>query len=65
MNGQKELYVINDKEKHVHLFIDATLKEVKRVSFHPNINTASIIISFISFMKYLNYQKNTFEFIEI
>src|SRR5512133_3256932 len=30
--------LINDKEKHVHLFIDEKLKESDRLAFHPNIN---------------------------
>ena len=32
--------LINDKEKHVHLFIDEKLSESNRLAFHPNINTA-------------------------
>lgn len=34
--------LINDKEKHVHLFLDESLKTARRLSFHPNINTASL-----------------------
>ena len=56
--------LINDKEKHVHLFIDSHLKEAKLISFHPNINTASLVLSFDNLMKFLNFQKNHFEFIE-
>jgi Ala-tRNA(Pro) deacylase len=36
--------LINDKEKHVHVFIDENLAKAKRVSFHPNINTASLYL---------------------
>jgi Ala-tRNA(Pro) deacylase len=57
--------LINDKEKHVHLFIDATLKNCERLTFHPNINTASLIISKNDFLKYLNFTGNTFEFISL
>jgi Ala-tRNA(Pro) deacylase len=57
--------IINDKEKHVHLFIDCRIKDAKFISFHPNINTATIILSIEDFIKFLNYQKNTYEFIDI
>jgi len=57
--------LINDKEKHVHLFIDATLKNCERLTFHPNISTASLIISKNDFLKYLSFTGNTFEFISL
>lgn len=55
--------LINDKEKHVHLFVDESLKTAKRLSFHPNINTASLVISYEYFMKFLNWTGNSWEFI--
>jgi Ala-tRNA(Pro) deacylase len=55
--------IINDANKHVYLFIDDRIKQTKQVSFHPNINTASVVISYENFLKFLNFQKNTFEFI--
>ncbi len=54
--------LINDKEKHVHVFIDENLKKSKRISFHPNMNTASIVIAFSDFLKYLSYISNSYEF---
>ena len=45
--------LINDKEKHVHLFIDETLKDYDRLAFHPNVNTASLVISKDDFLKFL------------
>ncbi len=57
--------LINDKENHVHLFIDKELKKAKRLSFHPNINTASLIISFNDFIKFLDNSGNSYEFIEL
>ena len=47
--------LINDKE----------LMKAKRLSFHPNINTASLIISFNDFIKFLDYTGNSYEFIEL
>jgi Ala-tRNA(Pro) deacylase len=57
--------LINDKDKHVHLFIDEKLKEFNHLAFHPNINTASLIVSKSDFLKFLNYTGNTFEFISL
>jgi Ala-tRNA(Pro) deacylase len=57
--------LINDSENHVHLFIDEKLNESERLAFHPNINTASLVISKNDFLKYLKYTGNTFEFIRL
>ena len=55
--------LINDPENHVHIFLDENLKRAERLSFHPNINTASLIISSEDFMKFLDWSGNTYEFI--
>lgn len=57
--------LINDTENHVHLFIDEKLKEYDRLAFHPNINTASLVISKNDFLKFLKHTGNTFEFIRL
>lgn len=57
--------LINDQTHHVHVFIDEKLNEFDRLSFHPNINTASLIISKSDFLKFLEYLGNTFEFIRL
>jgi Ala-tRNA(Pro) deacylase len=57
--------LINDSENHVHLFIDIKLKEFDRLAFHPNINTASLVVSRIDFLKFLEYTGNTYEFIKL
>lgn len=57
--------LINDKENHVHLFIDAHLQTSKKISFHPNDNTASLVISFADFLKYLAKMGNTYAFIDL
>jgi Ala-tRNA(Pro) deacylase len=57
--------LINDNEKHVHLFIDETLIEFNRLTFHPNVNTASLIISKDDFLKFLRYTGNSYEFISL
>jgi Ala-tRNA(Pro) deacylase len=57
--------LINDSQKNVHLFIDEKLNEYVRLTFHPNINTASLVISKSDFLKFLEYTGNTFEFIRL
>ena len=57
--------LINDKENHVHLFIDEKLSESERLAFHPNINTASLVISMKDFLKYLKHEGNSYEFIKL
>ncbi len=57
--------LINDSENHVHVFIDEKLREYERLAFHPNVNTASIIIYQADFIKFLNYTGNGYEFIKL
>jgi len=57
--------LINDKEKHVHLFIDVKLKDFERLAFHPNINTATLVISKADFLSFLEFTGNSFEFISL
>jgi Ala-tRNA(Pro) deacylase len=57
--------LINDIEKHVHLFIDEKLNEFDRLTFHPNINTASLVISKRDFIKFLGFTGNSYEFIRL
>jgi Ala-tRNA(Pro) deacylase len=55
--------IINDHENHVHIFIDEVLQSAKRISFHPNQNDATLVISFASFIRFLESSGNSFEFI--
>ena len=57
--------LINDAEHHVHLFIDKNLQNAERVSFHPGINTASLIVELEDFTRFLDHVGNTYEWIEL
>jgi Ala-tRNA(Pro) deacylase len=57
--------LINDTENHVHLFIDEKLNEFDRLAFHPNNNTASLVVSRSDFLKFLAYTGNSYEFIRL
>lgn len=54
--------LINDKLHEVYVFIDHNLLNAKKLSFHPNENTASVSISLSDFQKFLKAMGNGFEF---
>ncbi len=56
--------LINDSEHHVYLFIDEQLQNADKISFHPNDNTASLVIKYTDFIKYLQSMGNSYEFID-
>lgn len=53
--------LINDHTRHVHLFIDKKLMNYERLSFHPNTNTASLIIPREGLFRFLEHTGNTWE----
>ena len=55
--------LINDEEHHVHVFMDEQLKTADKISFHPNDNTASMVVAFSDLMKFLETLGNSYEFI--
>ena len=57
--------LINDTTNHVHLFLDSNLQKAERLSFHPNLNTASLIIKYPDFIRYLEWKGNGYEFIDL
>ena len=57
--------LINDTENHVHLFLDETLLEYPALSFHPNDNRATVVISQAEFAKYLEKVGNSYEYIKL
>ncbi len=57
--------LINDKDRHVHVFLDKTLQQSERLSFHPCINTASLIIKKNDLIRFLDYCQNSYEWIEL
>src|SRR5499427_4141852 len=45
--------LIHDRDHHVRLFLDRDLKEARRISFHPNINTSTLTMAFGDFERFL------------
>ncbi len=57
--------LINDKEHHVHLFLDSRLQKAETMSFHPNDCRGTIVIARQDFIHYLSIVGNSFEFIRL
>jgi Ala-tRNA(Pro) deacylase len=47
--------LLNDIQKEVRVLIDQDLQEAETVNFHPNVNTATIGLSFSDFQKFLSF----------
>ncbi len=50
--------LINDQKKAVSIALDRDLKKAGTVNFHPNVNTATISLSFQDFEKFLKHCGN-------
>ena len=59
------LGLVNDKDNHVHLFLDKNLLKAEKLSFHPNDNRASLSITLSDFQRYLDAVGNSYEWIEL
>jgi Ala-tRNA(Pro) deacylase len=57
--------LVNDVSRHVYLFIDKNLLGYERLAFHPNINTASVVISTGDFVRFLDDSGNGYEFLSL
>lgn len=56
--------LINDVEHHVYLFMDKQLNKPGKISFHPNDNTASMVIEFEDLIRFIRAMGNGYEFID-
>jgi Ala-tRNA(Pro) deacylase len=57
--------LVNDVSRHVYLFIDKNLLGYERLAFHPNINTASVVISTGDFVRFLDDSGHGYEFLSL
>jgi len=57
--------LINDRDNHVHVFLDRVLQSSERISFHPNENTATVVLPYDSFLRFLEWSGNSYEFITL
>ena len=57
--------LINDTEKHVKLFLDKNLKDAPLLSFHPNDNSASLVVKNEDFIEFLEWWGGEYEFLDL
>lgn len=57
--------LINDTDNHVYAFFDESLRNAKKLSFHPNLNTASLVLESTDFIRYMDYIGNSYEFLNL
>lgn len=57
--------LINDSENHVVLFLDEKLKKAEEISFHPNDNRYTAVISKTDFFRFLELIGNSWIFLDI
>ena len=57
--------LIHDQEHHVRVFLARELKAAEKVSFHPNINTRTLVLTFEDFEKFLAATWNVIRFIDV
>jgi Ala-tRNA(Pro) deacylase len=57
--------LINDEDGSVRVLIDADLRGAERLIFHPNINTASVVVSWQDLEKFLASRSNRVSLVTI
>ncbi len=55
--------LIYDPERKIRVIVDAGILEAAKVCFHPNINTATLELTFADFRKFLDWRGNSVEYI--
>jgi Ala-tRNA(Pro) deacylase len=57
--------LIHDEGHAVRVAIDRDLASAARISFHPNINTATIVLAFSDFQRYLEQCGNPVQYVRV
>ena len=57
--------LVNDAGHEVTLFVDRRLLEAEKVSFHPNDNRASLVISSADMMRFVEQAGNPYEVLDL
>ena len=57
--------LIHDTNNDVVVFMDEKLQKAGKLSFHPNLNTASIVVKYNDLIKFLNHVENKYQFIKL
>ncbi|MBO8428807.1 MAG: prolyl-tRNA synthetase associated domain-containing protein [Bacteroidetes bacterium] len=57
--------LINDTNREVKLFLDKNLQDASLLSFHPNDNTADLVVTNEDFMRYLTLWGGEWEYLTL
>ena len=57
--------LLNDANHEVILFVDESLTHVEKVSFHPNDNRASLVITKENMLKFISFVGNKYEILKL
>ena len=57
--------LIHDTTRAVRVYVDCDLKNSDRISFHPNINTATLVLSFADFERFLASRGNSMGYVTV
>jgi Ala-tRNA(Pro) deacylase len=57
--------LINDADHSVRVLIDRDLRSAERLIFHPNINTASVVVTWTDFERFLESRGNTVTYVNL
>jgi Ala-tRNA(Pro) deacylase len=57
--------LINDASREVRVFLDRDLENATRISFHPNINTVTVVLAFADFERFLTARGNPVKYVTV
>jgi Ala-tRNA(Pro) deacylase len=57
--------LIHDHDHHVRVYLDRELKLAPRISFHPNINTATFVLSYPDFERFLASCESLVRYVDV
>src|SRR2546423_10212167 len=57
--------LINDRERAVRVVLDRELKAAERLSFHPNVNTRTLVLSGADFRKFLDASGQAVQYVTV
>lgn len=56
--------LIHDERHHVRVFLDRAVQSATRITFHPNVNTVTIVVTLVDLEAFLQYCGNPVAFID-
>ena len=57
--------LINDRRQHVRVCLDRDLQLASRISFHPNVNTVTLVLTLADFRRFLALSGNPVAWISV